>query len=840
MANECKQMLSSIKEQLEKMKIKGCDEKVMDNIFIQMVTIQSSLIPTSSKSLDIDIEIELRTSLMQSISDSLQILKISLQKSWNDLDSCLDCVLNAILHCFTFCRSSSESISTEYSHHANELSNLFKLTYQCMKSGIELLESHPINCDNKDGMKMLAQTLTTLINCSTELLSIDIMAAVAIWKYLKRVCSQNTAMILSNIDMFAPLFDIISITKATLSQCLDALPKIENSSFTKFQKVIRFFLGVTIQLIKDFKSVMLLESTRTLFELISDMHRLTLVENKKYFNELGCGKEYMNLGKNILTYLETLLSEFLQLPHCLMCLNDMDDFTCDVEKKNHLLLLLSILDKLSDADEVVKKKWMECDPMQHKSDTFEHDSILDLIFDQSQSCAESLFLCRKPDILLNGKPMELSLYEYMLGKICVFCSVLPATCFGSLEACLMDSLLRDSKYCRMLAMDVWCFVSRWGSSELCWSHLKLLSNLLIDLNKPSVERLVICSVSQLFKRLFWFLEEEYHMKFLDEFPVCEETIHVWGLIPLCQLQTSKGVELCSEIIQTVTSMLRETNEESDRLIVNGLSTVCSVIQNQEIYNNIDQSVKEALNKETIDFWLCFSKVDCDVEMSENLMVRMLEMTSHLVTNFDSQSISELLSVLENVVTCAESATFQLETSHFLSQLKYLQFAEDMEEQCLTSIANIFQHLLNSNDWLVEDSAMTSLREYAEVTIYSASLATFLPANKKKEFARFLKKLPHETDLNDEKLSKQVFYEVTIQKNVVETEEEESCEAKRRKIDDEVDEATDVEVLLSKVEEAVSKLSKLPKNSRLLATCKHRLQKIVKCLQELIRGEDTLL
>ena len=47
------------------------------------------------------------------------------------------------------------------------------------------------------------------------------------------------------------------------------------------------------------------------------------------------------------------------------------------------------------------------------------------------------------------------------------------------ESCLLENVLQPQRHRALLAVDVWCFLARFGSADLCRAHCALLSRLYV-------------------------------------------------------------------------------------------------------------------------------------------------------------------------------------------------------------------------------------------------------------------------------------------------------------------------------------------------------------------------
>ncbi|XP_011706023.1 PREDICTED: uncharacterized protein C1orf112-like [Wasmannia auropunctata] len=138
------------------------------------------------------------------------------------------------------------------------------------------------------------------------------------------------------------------------------------------------------------------------------------------------------------------------------------------------------------------------------------DSILDVSFTymehiDEQLCAGDL---RLPGVRGIGEgPRSVSIYEATLVIVCSLISQIPPEDFHAVELLLLKHLLSDHFWRSLLSSDVWCFIGRLGSSQLCADHIKHLvkvSAFLVQ-RRNSTEVIMLDS---LIVRLFDLLNED--------------------------------------------------------------------------------------------------------------------------------------------------------------------------------------------------------------------------------------------------------------------------------------------------------------------------------------------
>ncbi|THD22063.1 hypothetical protein D915_007354 [Fasciola hepatica] len=121
-------------------------------------------------------------------------------------------------------------------------------------------------------------------------------------------------------------------------------------------------------------------------------------------------------------------------------------------------------------------------------------------------------------------------YATLLSQACACICALPANCFNYLESSLLSGLLSEHLWTSLLATDMWCFLARYGTGNLCWQYATTLAEALhrsalelIQSWKPSRSGSVCSSLlsldrlGRLLARLIVFLTPKHQTKFLCNF-----------------------------------------------------------------------------------------------------------------------------------------------------------------------------------------------------------------------------------------------------------------------------------------------------------------------------------
>nr|XP_053631810.1 uncharacterized protein C1orf112 homolog [Cherax quadricarinatus] len=128
--------------------------------------------------------------------------------------------------------------------------------------------------------------------------------------------------------------------------------------------------------------------------------------------------------------------------------------------------------------------------------TLHIDLLITKIFQTVEKSHTSLSLpCMMNDVMYGGRPQsKVTLYEHVLIHTCALVATLEAQHFEALEQVLVKWLLSGQPWPALLAIDVWCFVARFGTSELCRIHCTLLMDVLPHTPPFSQQHLMTASL----------------------------------------------------------------------------------------------------------------------------------------------------------------------------------------------------------------------------------------------------------------------------------------------------------------------------------------------------------
>ncbi|TGZ49167.1 Uncharacterized protein DBV15_11395, partial [Temnothorax longispinosus] len=177
-----------------------------------------------------------------------------------------------------------------------------------------------------------------------------------------------------------------------------------------------------------------------------------------------------------------------------------------IRRLNYHLLTIAIMKKLNGMPFEHHCKW-----------SLGSDSILDIAFTYIEHLEEEICVgdLQLSSVRAIGEgPRFVGIYEATLVSVCNLVSQILPEDFHALELLLLKHLLSGHLWCSLLSSDVWCFIGRLGSSQLCVDHVKHLikvSTALVE-RRDSIEAIMI---DNMIVRLYDLLNEDVKSTLFD-------------------------------------------------------------------------------------------------------------------------------------------------------------------------------------------------------------------------------------------------------------------------------------------------------------------------------------
>ena len=146
--------------------------------------------------------------------------------------------------------------------------------------------------------------------------------------------------------------------------------------------------------------------------------------------------------------------------------------------------------------------------------------------------ADNSRMNRMDSVEVPGSPVQLvSLYEWLLTRICRFISIVQPEDFSKIERIFFHHLFfSEDWFTLQMVSDILCFIARYGSASLCYSLIETTSKVFLQMEETFPNRFMI---QNLIGRLFNFLEGDEKQKWMKEFrPNDTLFLDLWSCVEL--------------------------------------------------------------------------------------------------------------------------------------------------------------------------------------------------------------------------------------------------------------------------------------------------------------------
>ncbi|CAL8080032.1 unnamed protein product [Calicophoron daubneyi] len=175
-------------------------------------------------------------------------------------------------------------------------------------------------------------------------------------------------------------------------------------------------------------------------------------------------------------------------------------------------------------------------------------------------------------------------YVTLLKQFCASLCGLPAGCFFRLEQALLHGLLSKSPLTNLMVADIWCFLVRYGTGDLCWQYVTTFASTIDQLSKqlssqtPANRKqnlVYLDRLGQLLSRWIIFLTPRQQCQFFQRYPLshpnigdsfdpamCESSSILWRFVPLRidRLQKSAQTMAKNQIFERLTELSSAVDE----------------------------------------------------------------------------------------------------------------------------------------------------------------------------------------------------------------------------------------------------------------------------------------
>lgn len=704
--------------------------------------------------------------IVNSLSVVLMNIKQSVQQSINNnntslmtsLSLMLAAILKIILMILKLCKDIETNHESSFESLAAALGTLFKSTVSLLKvtcEGVELVKPHLLMENESDSA--ITNVLSSLFPVVKLSLQFDPTLVLISWKSLgKLVCHLKDAPRLLGNKCHAYYETIQELCNAILIKGRETIDtginnNINNggggqssselaSLFSRLLKLCRFFASLVVRIVQEYDSYHHIIS-QTVFNFLLEL--VSLLPPSPSCSKVIPKPVLQQLEANISVVLEPLFSCLMNSEEFLNLLTTSSELTSRYSYSWCYLicLLLKSFQKLEGPSCTYL-----LEPITAQENTSnDTNRILRAVFHCTSSCYVEFSLpVNLPGIISIGQPLvEISLYEHLCVHVSSLVALMPAEYFQQLERVLLSNLFSEDFYCSLLSTDIWSFMARWSTSEVCYSHVELLSELVLSV-PDSASSHSLNNVKCLFWRLFAFLTPQQQELLLHKYiPVSSDNVHFWSIVPVSALTTSSTKNFSTLLFDYCMEILTKDDHSSTTtihcllIIYNTLSsTRCRPHLLTQLPPLIDVIIKlmsfcvaKTTEKQLKLDNTCTAIIDHSLsvaslllnDMNKDQIIKVLHYTYWLITNsFSTNSPLPVAGIYSLLYSCATLNHRNLKDS----------------------LCTLFNTLLSAElPWLLKQLVLESFKHFAEVTPFSDILERCIPENVSSIVIDFIQKIP---------------------------------------------------------------------------------------------------
>ncbi|KAJ8376130.1 hypothetical protein SKAU_G00067100 [Synaphobranchus kaupii] len=719
---------------------------------------------------------ELRAFLRNSLQAMVQILEAlsgcvrhvcSFKESptLETIRSLPSCILKVLKDTFQHCKESESVYSGRMSLVTDLLQALFKEAYSLHKSLLELLDRIALgSAASEQEVSDILAVIHSLLEICSVISNLDIALHANTWKFIIRQSVKYQALLeeqLHHGDIVSSLCDDLL---ASFHTCLQLAEQMNQSVpqenvqcpefklFQKTTKMCRFFANTLVHYVKEFRAF--------LAKSCGYFHHVYLQILSKLPPSLWSppisSAHSSEMKSVVLVAMDALIAQLLPFrPFAEVVLAEKLPGAVSSPELlfPHCLLLVNITGKLSSQPEEVLRLWCE-------GSRFPEDmpklSIFQALFLSFRACStERAVPVLVPGVMMNGQAQStVSLHQHVCVQLSAFVAALPAAHFPQLERSLLEVLLQPDTQTALLATDVWCFMARYGTAELCLHHVVLAAHLI---KACPGECYQLSHLAMLLRRMTFLMTPQHQAEMAEKFPPrLAENLAVWRHVLFRALSQDVRKRVERDIVSVASAAVTGWLEKGCRLgeleTVNvALSASLAVVRCEAAGS---ESVSPVLGMVT-RLWprICVSQVQTYPAVQCTLRL-LLSISAILVQSVDSHIICQVLTCLSSLLPQKCPDDVVLAALDFLSSLGKVFIPPEIQSQVLPKLSSLFSVLLANESWILHQHTLEAFSRFAEVTNHEEVISLSLSSEQSKsKVVNFLSKTVHVDETAKEQIER---------------------------------------------------------------------------------------
>ncbi|KAG7487546.1 hypothetical protein MATL_G00024790 [Megalops atlanticus] len=663
------------------------------------------------------------------------------------------CILKVLKDTFQHCKESEAVYNGRLSLVTDLLQALFKEAYSLQKGLMEILDRIALeNTASEEHISDIVTVIHSLLDICSVISNLDIALHANTWKFIIKQSVKYQGLVEEQLrhgdivsclcdDLLAAFHTCLELAEQSVLQ--ESLQNPEYRLFQKTTKMCRFFANTLVHYVKEFKAF--------LAKSCSQLHHLYLQIFSKFPPSLWSpsvsAAHYNELNGAVLVAMDALVSQLLAFgPFAEAVLAEKQQSSPELVFP-HCLLLVNITGKLLSQPEEVLRLWCEGSRFPEETPKL---SVFQALFQSFRACsAERALPVLVPGLMMNGQAQgRVTLHQHVCVQLSAFVAALPAAHFPQLERSLLEALLQPDTQTALLATDIWCFLARYGTAELCLHHVVLTAHLIKSCPGECYQ---LTHLAILLRRMMFLMTPNHQVEMVETFPPrLEENHPVWRHVLLRALSQDVRRRVEEDIVSSASAVVTSWLEKGCRLggldrVNVALSSSLAVVRSEAP----DSECVSAVLRLVTQLWprMCPHQVQTYPAVRCTLCL-VLSISAVLVQRVDSHIICQALMCLSSLLSDKCPDDVVLAALDFLASMGKLFIPPEIQSQVLPKICSLFSVLLAQESWILYQHSLEAFSLFAEATNHEEVISQSLSSEEtKNKVVKFLSKTVdvHETE-----------------------------------------------------------------------------------------------
>ncbi|XP_073500180.1 FIGNL1-interacting regulator of recombination and mitosis [Phyllobates terribilis] len=678
--------------------------------------------------------------------------------SFENIQSLPSSVLQVLTATFTHCKDSDSVYCGRLHLVSNLLQALFKEAVTLEKQLMELLDKTTISASASVAeVTGMVSVVHTFLDICAIVSKMDHAVHANTWKFIIKQTVRHHTLVKNDLrhdEIVSSLCDDILLS---FQSCLHLAEHMKLTGtqeitdqrlFQKTVKLCRFFANSLVHYTKEFMQF-LAGSCVSFHQMYLQIHSL--------FPPSLFAVPMSDIHKNeldsvFLGVIEALILQLLPFrPFMELVLSEFPDLPPE-HHLPHCLILTHIMNKLPTLPDEIQVLWCT------SSKSPARMSVFQAVLQSFARCSPEIVLpAVLQDELEKGQnPITLSFYQYVCTRLCACIVLQPPGCFAELERSLLCAVLSERMLESLLAIDVWCFLARYGTAELCAHHVHIIAFLVRSSPSHAYQ---LTHLTILLRRLLFLMDADNQVEFIKKFsPTQEENISLWQHVSLSALPSALRLKVQTGLFTTALSLCRKllqskfTLEDIKRLNVS-LSAMRTACYSFERHLNAQQQcdVMDIISQ----LWSLLSMKQIAGQPSLLEMIcHILDLFEFVIKKVEPPMLTQVISLISSL--CEEEAPshVKLDVLDFLLLLGRITIPQEIQVAVLSKVSVLFSMLLSDKTWIIKQHALEAFTQFAEETSYEEIVPQSLTSEETKNYVTcFLHKRIFLTEEDNKRLQR---------------------------------------------------------------------------------------